>query len=47
MAFDKLYLVHATGMKPSDIVVDADQKFKDYLDYRYNRLNNMLDFIRD
>jgi len=47
MGFEKLYLVHTTGMKRSDIVVKAEQKFRDYLDYRFNRLNNMIKFIKD
>ncbi|CDW82984.1 beta-lactamase-like protein 2 [Stylonychia lemnae] len=45
MAFEKLYLVHTNGMDHADIVVDANKKFADYLDYRYNRLNNMIEFI--
>eukprot|EP00347_Sterkiella_histriomuscorum_P009755 403340013 len=46
MKFDKLYLVHTLGLNPEDVVVEADKKIQDYLDYRYHRLNNMINFMR-
>lgn len=46
MGFDKLYLVHTLSLDPESIVVDADHKLHEYIDYRYARLNNMIKFLR-
>ena len=45
LGFEKIFLVHTLGLDPTDIIVDAAYKFKSYLDYRYERLNNMVRFI--
>lgn len=46
MNFDKLYLVHTLGLKPEDLVVNAGSKIDSYLDYRYNKINNMVSFLK-
>ena len=46
MAFNKFYLVHTLGLRPEEIVVDAEQKLNCYLNYRYTRLNAMVKFLQ-
>jgi hypothetical protein len=35
--YDLIYLVHSLSLKPEDLIVDANKKIQDYIDYRLER----------
>ncbi len=42
MNFDHILLPHSIGDETEQIIVDARQKIKDYIDYRVSRLDQLL-----
>ena len=42
MDFDQILLPHSIGEETDQIIVDAREKIKDYIDYRVSRLEQLL-----
>ena len=44
--YSKLLLVHTLSLEPEALMVDAESKIQEYVNYREVRLKKMLDFVK-